>query len=80
MSATGLLKQLENRHLEDRMAICEAMNSDIFAAHSITLEESVIAFIILAVGMTVAFLTLVGELTVRYLTKSWFSLRKTFIT
>ncbi len=76
MSATGLLKQLEHQHLEDRMSICETINSDIFAAHSITVEESVIAFIILTVGMAVAFLTLLGEFLVKYSAKYCINFRK----
>ncbi len=61
-----MLKQLEHQYLEDRMAICDAMNSDIYTAHGITLEESVIVFIILAVGIAAALLALVLEILVKH--------------
>ena len=70
MSTSGLLKQLGNKYFTDAREMkyqCSKTNS--YTAHSISLEESTILFIILAIGIGVALLELLLEVFLSWIKK-----------
>ena len=71
MSTTGLLKQLENKYLTNAREIKYRCSSqaDSYTAHSISLEESTVMFIILAIGIGVGLIELLLELSINWIRK-----------
>ena len=72
MSTSGLLKQLENKYFSAPREIKYRCSSNVdYTAHSISLEESTVMFIILGVGMGVALFELLVEVFVKYIRRCW---------